>query len=227
MRLRQLPAQPGVRQPKLVADDVHGAAHHLGRLFGSHASEVTHLDQLGQRTVLARQSIDGQFHVENLHRLGAGDGFQFDGRIANPGARYAIYLSANAAHDRAIAADATGQPGQMIAEASKVRERFDQLVRLGNLNRKEINAATYIYASLADRYIHLHRFQDAVRYARAGIDISRTNSTVSGPRAETFSVLATALKYLGDFQGALKANREARSEFEKYRRYETDFAGTL
>jgi len=141
---------------------------------------------------------------------------------ANPGDRYAIYLSANAAHDRAIAAEAAGQPGQMIAEASKVRERFDQLVRLGNLTRKEINAATYIYASLADRYIHLHRFQDAMRYARAGIDISRTNSTVSGPRAETFSVLATALKYSGDFQGALEANREARSEFEKYRRNETE-----
>ena len=140
----------------------------------------------------------------------------------DPHNRYAIYLSANAAHDRATAADAAGQPEQMMAGASKVHERFDQLVRMGNLTRKEINAATWIYASLAERYIHLHRFHDAVRYARAGIEISRTDSTVAGPRAGTFSMLASALKYLGDFQGALEANREARSEFEKYRRYETD-----
>ena len=141
---------------------------------------------------------------------------------ADPHDRYAIYLSANAAHDRAIAADMAGQPEQIIAGASKVRERFDQLVRLGNLTRQEINAATYIYASLADHYIHLHRFQDAVSYARAGIEISRNNSTVAGPRAGTFSVLAAALKDLGDFQGAIEANREARGEFEKYLRYQTD-----
>jgi len=55
-----------------------------------------------------------------------------------------------------------------------------------------------------------------------GIEISRSNSTVAGPRAGAFTVLATALQYLGDFQGALEATREARSEWEKYRRYETD-----
>jgi tetratricopeptide (TPR) repeat protein/predicted Ser/Thr protein kinase len=141
---------------------------------------------------------------------------------ADPHNRYAIYLSANAAHDRAIAAAAAGQPEQMIAGAAKVRKRFDQLVGLGNLTRKEINAATYIYGNLAEDYIRLHRFQDAMRYARAGIEISQTDSTIAGPRAETFSTLATALQYLGDFQGALEAAREARSEWEKYRRYQTD-----
>src|SRR5579864_2945129 len=141
---------------------------------------------------------------------------------ADPHNRYAIYLSANAAHDRVIVADAAGQPEQVIAGALKVRERFDQLGRLGNLTRKEINAATYIYGDLAEHHIRLHRFEDAIRYARAGIEISRTDSTIAGPRAETFSVLATAIKYVGDFQGALEAIREARSEWEKYRHYETD-----
>src|SRR5579871_3340592 len=141
---------------------------------------------------------------------------------ADPHDRYAIYLSANAAHDRVIVANAAGKPEQMIAGAAKVRERFDQLVRLGSLTRKEINAATYIYASLAESLIHLHRFQDAAGYARAGIEISRTDSTIAGPRAETFSELASALQYLGDFQGAFEAAREARSEWEKYQRYQTD-----
>ncbi len=144
---------------------------------------------------------------------------------ADPHNRNAIYLSANAAHDRVLAADAASEPEQMIAGALKVRERFDQLVRLGNLTAKQINAATYIYGDLAESHIRLHRFEDAVRYARAGIEISRSDSTIAGPRAETFSVLATALKYLGDFHGALEAIREARNEWEKYRRYETDLPG--
>ena len=141
---------------------------------------------------------------------------------ADPHDRYAIYLSANAAHDRVIVANAAGKPEQMIAGAAKVRERFDQLVRLGNLTEKQINAAAYIYGSLAESLIQLHRFQDAADYARAGIAVSRTAPTTAGPRSETFSELASALQYLGDFQSALQAVREARSEWEKYRRFETD-----
>src|SRR5579871_5678960 len=141
---------------------------------------------------------------------------------ADPHNRYAIYLSANAAHDRVIVADAAGQPEQVIAGAAKVRERFDQLVRLGNLTEKQINAATYIYGDLAEIHIRLHRFDDAVRYARAGVEISRADATVAGPRAGTFSMLATALQYVGDFPAALDATREARSEWEKYQRYQTE-----
>src|SRR5579871_1009515 len=146
-------------------------------------------------------------YAEALENLRKADGLLDPIVAADPQNRYAIYLSANAAHDRIIVADAAGQPEQMITGALKVRERFDQLVRLGNLTGKEINAATYIYGDLAEHHIRLHRFEDAVRYARAGIEISRTDSTTAGPRAETFSALAGALQYLGDFQGARAAVR--------------------
>ncbi len=71
--------------------------------------------------------------VENLRKA---EGLLDPIVAADPGSRYAIYLSANAAHDRVTAADAGGQPEQVITGASRVRERFDQLVRLGNLTRK-------------------------------------------------------------------------------------------
>ncbi|HEV3201527.1 MAG TPA: protein kinase, partial [Bryobacteraceae bacterium] len=134
---------------------------------------------------------------------------------ADPHNRNALWLSANVAHDRATAADAAGWPEQVVASAAKARERFDELVRLGNLTRKEINGATYIYGDLAEHHIRLHRFEDAARYARLGAEISRTNSTVSGPRAQVFSMLASALMDLGDVQGALDAIQEARSEGAK------------
>lgn len=161
-------------------------------------------------------------HAEAVENLRKAESLLDPIVAADPHNRNAIYLSANAAHDRVIIAQAAGQMEEVTTGASKVHERFDQLVRLGNLTGKEINAATYIYGDLAENHIRLHRFQDAVRYARAGIEISRNDFTVAGPRAETFSMLATALKYLGDFQGAFEATREARSEWAKYRRFETD-----
>jgi serine/threonine protein kinase len=138
---------------------------------------------------------------------------------SDPHNREALYDSANAAHDRASIGSTAGWPDQVIAGGLKVRQRFDQLVLLGNLTRREINAATYIYGDLAEDHTYLHRFEDAVSYARAGIEISRSSSTIAGPRAQVFSILASALKYLGDFQGALEAIRWARNEYDQYRNY--------
>jgi tetratricopeptide (TPR) repeat protein len=133
---------------------------------------------------------------------------------ADPHNRDTLWLSANAAHDRASAANAAGWVDQVVAGASKARERFDALVRLGNLTRKEINGATYIYGDLAEHHLNLHRFDDAARYARLGIDIS-SNAPVPGPRAQCFSMLASALMDLGDVQGALDAIQKARTEGAK------------
>jgi serine/threonine protein kinase len=129
---------------------------------------------------------------------------------ADPRNREALWLSANAAHDRATVANHAGWPEQVIAGGSKAQERFDQVVSLGNLTWKEINGATYIYGDLAEHHINLHRFEDAAHYARLGIEISRTTPTVVGPRAQDFAQLAGALMYLGDFRGALEAIQQAR-----------------
>jgi tetratricopeptide (TPR) repeat protein/predicted Ser/Thr protein kinase len=137
---------------------------------------------------------------------------------ADPHNRTALWLSANVAHDRATVASVARWPDQVIAGASKARAQFDQLVQLGNLTRKEINGATYIYADLAEAHVLMHRFEDGARYARAGIEISRTESTVSGPRAQVFSKLAIALMDLGDVQPALAAIQEARNQWAKLRR---------
>jgi len=136
---------------------------------------------------------------------------------ADPRNRDAIYLSANIAHDRADVADAEQQPEQVTASAAKAAARFEQLARLGDLSLKEINGATYMYAELAEMQIGMHRFEDAARYARQGIEISQTVSTVPGVRTQAFCILASARKYLGDFPGALEAIREARKQEESYR----------
>jgi serine/threonine-protein kinase len=141
---------------------------------------------------------------------------------AEAGNRNALLLSASVAHDRAAVAYNAGWNEQTVRCGSKARERFDRLVRLGNLTRKEINRATYIYADLAELDLRLHRFGDAARFARLAIEISRTNTMIAGPRTEAFSMLASALKNLGDFPGAIEAISEARYEEAAYRRYAVD-----
>ena len=140
---------------------------------------------------------------------------------ADPRNRNALWLSANVAHDHAIVAFETGWPELGIASASKTRERFEQLARLGDLTRKEINGATYMYADLADNCTDLHRFGDAARYARLGTEISR-NSPFYGPRAQAFSELALALMNLGDVQGALDAVEQGRLEWENLHQQQGD-----
>jgi serine/threonine protein kinase len=139
---------------------------------------------------------------------------------ADPRDRDALWLSANVAHDHASVAYGAGWPAQvMITNGAKAREMLERAVALGNLTRKEITAATYIYGDLAEHHIFLHRFEEAARYARFGIEVSRTNSTINGPRAQVFSQLAAALMDLGDAPGALDAIQEARKELENLRQY--------
>jgi serine/threonine protein kinase len=133
----------------------------------------------------------------------------------DPNNRQALWLSANVAHDRAVTAYAERRFQQVLAYSPQVIEAFDRLVRLGNLTRREINGATYMYGDLAEVHLGLHRFSDAVRYARLGIEISKETPTVPGPRAQAFNMLAGGLMYLGDFQGARDAMQESKKQLEK------------
>ena len=53
----QFPTQPGTGQPKLMPDDVNGAACGVSHFFGRHPAEVEHLDHLRQRLVFARERL--------------------------------------------------------------------------------------------------------------------------------------------------------------------------
>ena len=133
----------------------------------------------------------------------------------DPNNREALWLSANVAHDRAVTAYAERNYQRVLAYSPKVVDAFGRLARLGNLTRREINGATYIYGDLAEVHTGLHRFAEAVRYARLGIEISKETPTVPGPRAQAFNMLAGALMYSGDFQGALDAIRESQKQLEQ------------
>jgi tetratricopeptide (TPR) repeat protein len=137
---------------------------------------------------------------------------------AQPDNREALWLSANVAHDRAVTAYTERDSQRVLFHSSTTVDAFNRLTRLGHLTRREINGATYIYGDLAEVHLGLHRFADAVRYARLGIDISNGITTIPGPRAQAFNMLAGGLMYSGDVEGALDAIQESRKQLEQLRR---------
>jgi serine/threonine protein kinase len=159
----------------------------------------------------------GQY-AEAEKSLGKANAFADSVLGTDPNNRQALWLSANIAHDRAVTAYAQRNYERVLAYSPGVVNAFDRLARLGNLTKREINGATYMYGDLAEVHLGLHRFSDAAHYARLGIEISKVTSMFPGPRAQAFNMLAGALMYSGDFQGALDAIHESKKQLEQLRR---------
>src|SRR5580658_3001926 len=200
--------RPEARRDKQLALEIGSAYLRIGRIQG-----VPEWNQQGQYAE-AEKSLSKAAEISRTVLA------------ADPTNREALWQVANVAHDRAVIAYVEHRPKDVIALSPQVEEGFDRLARLGNLTRREINGATYIYGDLAEVHIGIHRFQDAVRYARLGIDYSRNTSTVPGPRAQAYNMLAGALTDLGDLQGAQEAIGQARQLWEQLLHDEGDLRYT-
>ena len=197
--------RPEARNDKKLALEIGGGYLHLARIQG-----VPEWNQMGKYA-------EADNSLRKAEEIG-GTILQSD-----PDNREALWLAANIAHDRAVIAYAERNPEAVIAQSPKTIQVFDRFARLGNLTRREINGATFIYGDLAEVFIGLHHFQDAVHYSQLAIDYSRNSTNVPGPRAQAFNMLAGALTALGDLQGAEEAVRQADQLWEKLLHDEGDF----
>jgi tetratricopeptide (TPR) repeat protein len=185
---------------KALALEISNAYLHIARIQG-----VPEWNQQGQYSVAEKSLSKASAFADAVLE-------------ADPSNREALWLSANVAHDRAVTAYAEHSYQRVLAYSPNVVDAFDRLTRLGNPTKREINGATYMYGDLAEVHLGLHRFSDAARYARLGIEISKETPTVPGPRAQAFNMLAGALMYTGDFQGAFEAIHESQKQLEQLRR---------
>jgi serine/threonine protein kinase/tetratricopeptide (TPR) repeat protein len=147
--------------------------------------------------------------------LAQADAFAMGVLARRPGDRVALREAANIAHDRALAADSENRPADVSAHAREAADRLERLIKLGNLTRPEVNNVAYMCANLAQVHINMNRFDEAVRYARLGVDVSRGVESIPGPRAQAHCLLANSLRSAGDFDGAEENLREARRLVEQ------------
>jgi tetratricopeptide (TPR) repeat protein/predicted Ser/Thr protein kinase len=133
----------------------------------------------------------------------------------SPRNRKALLLSAAVAHDRMILSDANHQREDMLKEAQKAAARLDALLRMGPASQLERQSASDFFTNIALAHKNLHLYDEAVRYARRGIEIARSTPAQEVNAGNGLSIIADSLRYSGDLEGALQAIQEARGHLEK------------
>lgn len=146
---------------------------------------------------------------------------------ARPMDRNALVRSAIISQDRMILADTDGRHDDALALARKGGERMDAFLskdakgpavnlegfmRLGADPR--ISVAGF-YSNQALGYSNQHLYSEAARNARRSVEVAHDAPAAADLRAGALSVLANALRYQGDLEGALRAIQEARDVSER------------
>jgi predicted Ser/Thr protein kinase len=142
------------------------------------------------------------------------DGFIETVLAARPHSRAALLDSADIAQARMILAESEHRRQDALIQAQKAGRRLDALMRAGDPSEAERKAAARIYGNVALANMNLHQFDDAVRYARRGVDLARPDVSARNELTSSLSVLSNALRYQGDLDEGLQAIREARSAAE-------------
>jgi serine/threonine protein kinase len=146
--------------------------------------------------------------------------------------RIALFRSALIAHDRMIIADEERSPEQQ-AYARKAIERLDLFLRTnnpkhpvrldgflrsGDPREAELRGAATMYSNIGLSFVNQHDFEEGARYARRAVELVQSIPNNEDVTSGALSVLANALRYQGDLEGALTTIRQARriSEQAKY-----------
>ncbi len=148
--------------------------------------------------------------------------------------RNALFRSAVIAHDRMILADTEDRRPDVLAHAHKTVDRLEAFLRHddprdpvrlngylrpGEPHDAERAAVANLYANVALAYVNQHLYEDGARFARRTVAIAQPIASAQDVASKGLSILANALRYQGDLEGALGAIRQARrlAEQAKYR----------
>ncbi len=128
---------------------------------------------------------------------------------ANPLNRKALMTSARVSHDRMILAETDHRDEQARTLARKTVARIDTLLGLPNPSLEELEASTLFVYNIALAHKNMHLLDDALRYARRSLEITRRLPADRQRLDVTLSMVADTLRLSGDLDGALAATREA------------------
>jgi serine/threonine-protein kinase len=144
--------------------------------------------------------------------------------------RNALFRSAVIAGDRMMLADSDRRYADALAHAHEAARRLEiflnqddakdpvrmeGFLRPGDPRSEERRGVARLFADVALACVNQHQFAEGARYAWRAAELSAADPSSADMRAQALSVLASALRYQGDLDGALKTIREAREISEK------------
>lgn len=121
----------------------------------------------------------------------------------------ALSLAASVAEDRMILAESQRRNAEAQSFAQQAAGRLDALLRVGHASDSEIQDAGVTYSNIALAEMNMHRYGEAVGYARKSIEIFRAVGAARNRVGQGLSVLASAYRFQGDLDGAVRAIEEA------------------
>ena len=129
---------------------------------------------------------------------------------SRPRDRRALERSAIVAADRMILAESEHRESDALAHARKAVDRCEALLSQGPPTDAERDTELMLFGNVATASVNMHRYEDGIRYSKRQLELARTYGPA--PRAESYAltVLANALRFQGDLDGALQAIRQAR-----------------
>ena len=130
---------------------------------------------------------------------------------SRPQDRKALLLSGVIAEDRMILADSDRRRADALEHARKATERLDRLWRLGDVKGSDFSELMAAYLNIALAYLNAHRYADSAILSRRAIDLTKAMPSERERTAAGLSILASALRYQGDLDGALAAIVAARN----------------
>jgi len=132
-----------------------------------------------------------------------------------PRDRRALARSAAVAGDRMMVASSERRDTDALAHAQRAVGRMEALLNEAPLSRSERDDAFAVYGNAANLCVNLHRYDEAIRYARRQVELAKLEPPA--PRAESYglSVIANALRSQGELDRALETIREARKALDR------------
>jgi serine/threonine-protein kinase len=133
-----------------------------------------------------------------------------DGILADdPKNRRALLIATTIAHDRMVLADSEGRREESLAYAQDAASLVERFLSLGNAAPHDVYSMVYFYQNVADVTARCRHLDDAIKYLRRALEISRPVERARTAEGSIYAVLADTLRQSGDLEGALKTVNQA------------------
>ena len=176
---------------------------------------------------LAQEVVDGYWRIARVQgiptELNLGQSTQAEASLekadtledsvlaVRPSDSHALERSATIAQDRMILAEQEHRRADALANLHKAAERVNRLLQETHPQQREIDASAVVLTNIALALNNMHLYSDAVPHARRAAELARQLPSAQFRVAQALSLLANALRYEGDLEGALRAIEEARA----------------
>jgi tetratricopeptide (TPR) repeat protein len=205
--------------PGSTAARQHVVATSLRYLDGLAASAGNDLD-------LAREIAEGYWRVGRIQgvpvSLNLGDRAKAEASLkkandliervleTRPHNHASLLVGAAVAADRMILAQEEHRNGDAVSFARTATARTETLIHERDLQQRELESLAGGLTNIAQAYINMHMYDEAIPLARQAVETPATTGGARARVAQGKSLLANALRYQGDLEGALKTIRQAR-----------------